>query len=540
MSAGSSTTPGSPNDTDMGMLCGQRRIIIASNRGPVEFHREPTGRLGTRRGPGGVVTALAALAKDVPLTWVAATMSDTDREAFPTEETPARQVRLGREPLLVRYVPITPQMYAWHYDEVSNRMLWFLQHYLWDTANSPNFTEEDYRYWDEGYRPVNEAIARTVAAEATTNRGQGRGQGRGRGGASSSDGSDALVLLQDYHLYLTAALVRTRLPRAIVQQFIHIPWPAMRYWEFMPERFVREIFEGLAANDVLGFQTQSDVRNFLLCAREFLAGSRVDLDRETVYWRRHRLQARAYPIPIDAGEVRRELHSAAGRRGTLELGTLLDDEEQVLVRVDRLDPTKNIVRGFRAFQLLLRQHPELQGKLRFLAFLVPSRQTLQAYKRYDRDVRTIIRQINSEFGTPSWKPITAYFENNRPRALAAMRRYDVLLVNPIIDGMNLVVKEGPAINERDGVLILSRTAGAYTQLSEAALATTATDLAETAEQLYEALTMSERERHDRAELARQVVTAETPSQWVYAQVRDAVSTATPARETTRPHLSRAG
>jgi trehalose 6-phosphate synthase len=489
-------------------------VLIATNRGPVEFHRTPDGKLTTRRGPGGVITALATLGEHFPLTWVAATMTDGDREAFPDATSPARTIILGKQPLRVRYVPVSPELHRQHYDEVRNRILWFLQHYLWDPANRPDFKESHYRYWNEGYRVVNERIAQAIADEARAGT---------PGGFQAHDGKGTTVLLQDYHLYLAPRMVRERLPGAIVLQFVHIPWPAVRYWEFLPEPFLLDIFQGLAANDVLGFQTARDARNFLACAAEFLSGSRVDYPRGVLEWQGHQLAARAYPIPIDAAEVRRSLQSTAGRRGDRELreAGLIGDGRKLIVRVDRLDPTKNIVRGFEAYELLLEQHPELQGQVRLQAFLVPSREGLGPYRTYRRRVHQLIARINDRFGMDSWQPVAAFFENNRPRALAAMRQYDVLLVNPVIDGMNLVAKEGPAVNERDGVLVLTRTAGAYAQLHDAALPATATDLKELAQRLNEALEMPQEERAGRAAAARAIVEAETPREWVATQLHDA-------------------
>ncbi len=506
-------------------------VIIASNRGPVEFYRATDGRLSTRRGAGGVVTALAALARDVPLKWVATTMTVADREAFSEARSAARTVRLGRQPLQVRYVPIPTDMYKRYYDETSNEILWFLQHYMWSPIQWPNFGEEQVRNWDEGYRPVNEAIASAIVEEARAS---------STSAGVHEDGSNTIVLLQDYHLYLTSALVRARLPRATIQQFIHIPWPANRYWQFLPDRFIHEIYEGLSGNDVLGFQTASDMQNFLVGAQEFLAGSRIDFEHQTVVWRRRRLVARVYPIPTDAYDIRRTLLTAPARTGAQELGDLLSEERQIIMRVDRIDPSKNIVRGFLAYETMLRRWPELRGHVCFLAFLIPSRQSLRIYRTYQREIRDLIRRINTQYRTPGWLPIVPFFENNRPRALAAMRRYDVLLVNPIIDGMNLVAKEGPAANERNGVLVLSRTAGAFEQLSEVALPVTPTDIDEMATELYEALTMSERERAQRAERARAIVEAETPADWVLAQLRDAVERrrATSRRQSARAVRSR--
>ncbi|MFI5274306.1 MAG: trehalose-6-phosphate synthase, partial [Ktedonobacterales bacterium] len=472
-------------------------------RGPVEFHPDAAGHLRTRRGSGGLVTALAALAGTLPLTWVALAMSPGDRQAFAAEDAPAREVRLGTQRMRVRYVNVSREMYARHYDQISNQLLWFLQHYLWDAARTPTITEREYRAWDDGYAPVNQAVAEAVAAEAR--------------------GADArpLVLLQDYHLYLAPQVLRRRLPRATIQQFIHIPWPAIRYWEFLPERFLRQIITSLAACDVLGFQTNTDARNFLTCAREVLPGCRVSFDSERLIHGRHTTLARAYPITVDAAEVARVLDSAAARAAERELAPLLTDDMRILVRVDRLEPTKNVLRGLLAYEALLRDDHELRGHVRHLVFLVPSREGLKIYRDYDHDVRKLIMHINATYGTPEWQPVTAFFENNRARGLVAMRRADVLVVNPVIDGMNLVVKEGAVASEHDAAIVLSRTAGAYQQLAEAVLPVTPTDLVETTARLREALAMPREERARLAALARTIVLGESIVDWMLMQIRDA-------------------
>ncbi|HEX8036657.1 MAG TPA: trehalose-6-phosphate synthase [Ktedonobacterales bacterium] len=522
---------------DIAALVGNRRVIVASNRGPVEFYRDPNGHIGTKRGSGGVVTALAGLARRLPLTWIAATMSEGDRQVFPDASTPARQVRLGRQPLRVRYVNIAPDVYTRYYDEISNELLWFLQHYLWDVANSPNFTEQHYLAWDEGYCSVNHALADAISSEVLSGSPAGMASRRR---SHARDGEDAIILLQDYHLYLAAAFIRERLPGAVIQQFIHIPWPAVRYWQFLPERFLQQIYEGLAANDVLGFQTELDARNFLECARVLLPDSRVDHSQDSLVWRHHRLLAKAYPITVDAEEVRHALTTAPARAAMQELEPLLADDAQVIVRVDRLEPTKNIVRGLLAYEQLLRDHPELRGTVRHLAFLVPSRQSLGVYRAYEHNVRRVIRRINKEFGTEQWRPITSFFDNNRARALVAMRRCDVQVVNPIIDGMNLVAKEGALANEHDGVIILSRTAGASRQMAGAVLPVTPTDIEETAEQLYTALTMPQHERQQIATRARNIVLNESLARWIEDQLRDAAHSHAAPRTSRARSLRHAG
>jgi trehalose 6-phosphate synthase len=190
------------------------------------------------------------------------------------------------------------------------------------------------------------------------------------------------------------------------------------------------------------------------------------------------------------------------------------------VRVDRMEPSKNIVRGFRAFELLLERYPHLQGQVRFLAFLVPSRTNIRLYQRYTYEVRALVDAINRRFGTAEWTPIKLFYEENYPQAIAALTLYDVLLVNAVADGMNLVAKEGPTVNTRDGVLVLSETAGAHGQLGEHALTVAAADIEGTCNALYTALTMAPEERRRRAEALRRSIVDEDITLWLWWQVQD--------------------
>jgi trehalose 6-phosphate synthase len=327
-----------------------------------------------------------------------------------------------------------------------------------------------------------------------------------------------VVMLQDYHLYLVPLMIRKRHPTIIMQQFVHIPWPDVRCWHFLPSNIAQAIYSGLVGNDIIGFQTERDARNFLEGARTLLDGAVVDFEEGAIWWQGHRTQTRAYPISISVTEERRVVNSAAGRRAAEQIKPLLC--ERTIMRVDRIEPTKNILRGFQAYKAVLEQHPELHGKVTFLAFLVPSRQTLPMYRRFDSDVRALIEEINDTFGTDDWMPIRGFFGNDRVRALAAMQFYDVLLVNPIIDGMNLVAKEGPAVNRSNGVLVLSRTAGAFQQLAKGSIPTSPTDVVETSQALYQALTLSDEERSVKAALVRQAVERGDLNVWMAKQIDD--------------------
>lgn len=479
-----------------------KRLIIATNRGPVEYYLSQDNALKARRGPGGVVTALIGAARDMDVTWVAMSMTEGDRLAAKDAQQREGVMKspLRDQNMLLRYVTISKAAYRKHYEEISNQLLWFLQHYLYDPTEDGQGTKKIQNAWSNGYYVANRAIADAVNAEIE------RGEGT------------PIVMLHDYHLYLAPAMIRETHPTIIMQQFIHIPWPDIRCWQFLPGNITQAIYSGLVGNDIIGFQTERDAHNFLEGARTVLDGSVVDFEESAIWWQGHRTQVRAYPISISVTEEKRAVQRLAGRRAAARIMPMLG--EQTIMRVDRIEPTKNILRGFQAYSLLLEQHPELHGKVKFLAFLVPSRQTLAKYKRLGLDVRKLVDEINHRFGTKEWQPITAIYENDRVQALAAMQFYDVLLVNPIMDGMNLVAKEGPVVNRRGGVLALSRTAGAFQQLGKASLPLTPTDVTDTAETLYKALTLSREERRALASQARIAVESADLDVWLQDQFSD--------------------
>lgn len=478
------------------------RLIIASNRGPVEFQLSHDKELKARRGAGGMVTALTDAGNRMEVTWVALTMTEGDRVAAQQAQQQGGLIPspLPGQKMQLHYVPVPKEVYRKHYEKVSNEILWFLQHYLYDPNEASSSDSRLQDAWNNGYRAANQAIADAVNVEI------------------EREETLPVVLLQDYHLYLTPAMIRQRHPQIVMQQFIHIPWPDVRLWHFLPSNIAHAIYSGLVGNDIIGFQTERDARNFLEGANTLLEGAVVDFEEGAVWWQGHCTKARAYPISISVSEERRVVNSAAGKRAAEAIKPLLC--EHTIMRVDRIEPTKNIVRGFQAYRDVLEQHPEFQGKVTFLAFLVPSRQSLPIYRRFDEEVRAIIDEINTTYGSRDWTPIQPFFGNDRVRALAAMKSYDVLLVNPIIDGMNLVAKEGPVVNQTDGVLVLSRTAGAFQQLAKGSIPTSPIDVAETAQALYKALTLAPEERHAKATLARQAVERSDLTVWLNKQIRD--------------------
>src|SRR5450756_2361903 len=350
-----------------------------------------------------------------------------------------------------------------------------------------------------GYRPVNNAFAEVLEREIA-------GVGR------------PIILTQDYHLYLLPSLLGKRRPDVLIQHFTHIPWPVPDRWNSLLPFIRRDLHIGLLGADVAGFQTQDSVNHFLHSCELFVPGVRVDYSQDTVWLDGHRTRARAYPISVDPANLRRLATLPETIAHKQRLRPLLG--ERTIVRVDRMDPSKNIALGFKAFGLLLERRPELIGKVRFLAFLVPSRETIPEYQRYAREVWTEVEQVNARFAEGDWMPIEVFYEDNRLQAIAGMALADVLLVNPVADGMNLVAKEGPLVSERNAVLVLSRSCGAYRQLAPGALGVEPADLDATADALEKALEMPRAERARRVSVLRALLDAEDLAWWVRSQLTD--------------------
>ncbi len=326
-----------------------------------------------------------------------------------------------------------------------------------------------------------------------------------------------LVLVHDYQLYLVPKIVREQLPGAIIQHFIHIPWPTPQYWKVLPKEMRSAILEGLLGCDIVGFQSSLDVRNFLMTCEEN-AGLQVDEREKAVLIDGRVVYARAYPISIDVASTTRLAFS----HGVMVEERRLRDwrPQRLIVRIDRIDPSKNIVRGFLAYEKLLNQRPELQGQVQFWAFLQPSRLDVAAYRAYLRRVRQVATRINGQYGRTGWMPIRLEFGENIRKAMAALRNFDVLLVNPVYDGLNLVVKEGAVVNRSEGMIVLSENAGAHEELQPHVISINPFDIEATADAIYQGLTMSAEERRKRNEAARDVVRTNDISRWITRQVQD--------------------
>ena len=482
-------------------LAGQRSLILASNRGPVEHYVAPDGRPEARRASGGIVTALNSLAQTVPFTWVASAMGEGDRQIASKFSDSSYKSPLPGHKIDLRYVVTPRRVYHKFYNVLCNPLLWFLQHYMWNPPYNPNVDASVHDAWHSGYLPVNQAFARAIVDQAKTNE------------------LPPVVIGHDYHLYLLPELVRQELPDAIIQHYVHIPWPTPRYWQMIPSYMARQICASLASADLVGFQTNQDRESFLDSVETFVPDARVDREHHVIHREDISTRVQVYPLSINVAEVQRIANSPRALEHEEKLLSLRSGTSSI-VRIDRAEPNKNVVRGFRAFELLLNRYPDLHNKVNFLAFLVPSRTHIRQYQRYMDEIQQLVSQINSKFGTEDWEPITTFMENNYTQAIAGMKLYDVLLVNTLIEGMNLVAKEGPVVNTRDGVLVLSETSGAYEQLAEGAIPVSPTDLEGTMEAIYAAITMPPEERKLRAAVLTEAVSREDINHWICRQLED--------------------
>jgi len=474
--------------------------IVAANRPPVDLAPDKDQSHRFVRGGGGLVTGLSGLAQATGAVWVASV-----RDGFEGE----LDLGQGGEPMLVETVDGARYQVSWvnppklayelYYNTIANPLLWFVQHYLWNLAEAPVLDDSTHRAWTDGYRTVNQMFANQVVREARRSH------------------KRSLVLSHDYHLYLVPRLVRRELPDAVLQHYVHIPWPTPQYWKVLPQYMRDEIMDGLLAADIVGLQTSHDVRNFLLTCEENM-GLPVDFRQQTAFYRGRTVWVRNYPISVDVREFERTASSPAVERAEREI--LRWRTEQLIFRVDRMDLSKNIVRGFFAYERLLQAHPEWRGRVIFWAMLQKTRQNVPEYREYARQVVQVARVINSRHGTTEWQPIRLELRDDLNRAIAGYKQFDVLFVNPIYDGMNLVAKEGISVNRRGGMLVLSENAGTHEELGEWAITINPFDVDATAEALHRALLMDPVERHARSEKMRSVVQQNDVARWISAQLQD--------------------
>jgi trehalose 6-phosphate synthase len=450
-----------------------RPVVIVSNRGPLSFRHDDDGELVATRGAGGLVSGLGPLVAGTDATWVAAAMSDGDRVA-------ASRGVVHADEFHVRLLAVDAEAYRLAYDVMSNQVLWFVHHGLYDLPREPAFGRELRDAW-QAYREVNEAFADAIAADAP---------------------EGAAVLVQDYHLGLLGLGLAERRHDLAAVHFSHTPFATPSWLRVLPEHVAGEVLSGLAAHRACGFHSQRWADDFLACCRENLA-----LTPHTF----------VSPLPADAADVTRAAATPECATALAEIEAAVGTRA-VIARVDRIELSKNLLRGFMAFDELLTQDAGWRERVVFVASVYPSRTGVPAYLEYQREVEQLVERINERWATPDWTPILYDTRDDYPHSVAVLRRADVLLVNPVRDGLNLVAKEAAIVNERDVVICLSSEAGVWDELSVAALQVQPFDVAGTADTLAAALRMAPDERHARAESARRLAVARQPADWLEDQL----------------------
>ncbi|CAN5837039.1 trehalose-6-phosphate synthase [soil metagenome] len=453
---------------------GERPIVIVSNRGPVSFQLDDDGDPVARRGAGGLVSGLGPLVRDTATTWVAAAMTPGDRAVAERGVTSAEGFR-------VRLLDFDEDTWRSHYDTVCNEALWFAHHGLFDPVYAPSWPPG----WVAGpwaaHRRVNEAFAEAVATDA-------------------ADG--AAVLIQDYHLCLMAPLLRERRPDLRLVHFSHTPFATALWLRSLPQTARRELLSGLAAHHACGFHTLRWAEDF----RAACADSGVTPPGTFVA-----------PLGPDPDDLAATISSDPCRAAAAELDEMVGDRA-FLVRVDRLELSKNVLRGFDAFEAMLESEPERRGRVVFGAYVYPSRAGVTAYDRYRDAVTRRVEEVNARYATDTWTPIVFDPHDDYPRSMAALARADVVLVNPIRDGLNLVAKEAMVVNRRDGQLVLSPETGVWDELGVAAWRADPFDIGATAEALAAALDAGPHERARRAIALRTASLARSPARWLADQL----------------------
>ncbi len=447
--------------------------LVVSNRGPLSFRAGAGGGLEPVPAAGGLASSLHRILAGSGTTWASVTMGAADREAV--AHGLLRQDGLDLVPVV-----IDDGLYRQAYDVVANTTLWYVHHHLFDLPHRPRFDRAWRAAW-EGYRAYNRAVADVVVDRAD------------QGGT---------VFVQDYHFSLLGGMLAEQRPDLRTVHFLHTPFAAPALLGVLPDDVAAELLDGMAGYGACGFHCRNWEADFTAC---YAAAGRVAPPTFVA------------PLGPDAGVLEEEVASpdvrAAAETLRAQVGSC-----RIVARADRMEPSKNIVRGMLAFEELLHTHPEWRGRVVHVALAYPSRQGLAEYLAYGADVEHTAARINHAFGAPvdGWTPIVLSVEDDRARSLAALTLSDVLLVNPVRDGLNLVAKEGPLINGADGVLVLSRQAGAWEELAlggAGALGVNPFDVSETADALHRALSMDGSERSARASALRDTVRSRTSADW---------------------------
>ncbi len=476
-----------------------KEIIVASNRGPVVFRKDAEGKIELVRGAGGIVGSMIPFLKKTHGTWVSSAIGECDHY-MNSKYNGKVPVSPDDPEYYVQFVKTEEEVYNNFNGKFANPLLWFIHHSMWNPPYSPCADDELHQAWDS-YQYVNSRFAEVIGEDV------------------SNSEKTPIVMLQDYHLYLTPKIIREQHPDVLMSQFVHIPFPSPEIFQQLPNHMQVEILESVLTNNVLGFHIRRYMNNFLRTVRQILPTAVVDYASGDIFYDGHICHVRTYPISIDRETLKKHGQHPRVLAMMGEVERIVGDC-RLIYRTDRADLSKNIIRGFQAYDLFLEKYPEWRGKVKFVATLMPSRQDIKIYQEYTDNIKALVKSINQKHATTDWEPIKYICRGDYDLVVALLKRYDVLLVNPILDGMNIVAKEGSVLNENNGVLVLSTGAGCYEELKDGAICINPYDLRETAGSLQEALLMDEESKAHLLNEAQAAVARNDLNKWVSDQLRD--------------------
>jgi trehalose 6-phosphate synthase len=455
-------------------------LVVVSNRGPLSFRLGPDGRPIAAGSGGGLASSLHPLLQGSGATWVSAAMNEADRLAVD-------RGLMRQDGMHIVTVSPDPDTYRMAYDVIANATLWFCHHHLFDLPRRPRFDQ----YWQEAwtaYRAFNQLFADAVIECAPIG---------------------AVVLVQDYHLALCGAMLAETRPDLRTVHFSHTPFGDPSALRVLPTAAAGELLAGMAGFGACGFHTARWEKAFRNCFgdADLARAARIATPPATF----------VAPLGPDVDAIVSEASSGASM-AAVETVTDVAAGRKLIVRVDRIELSKNILRGLVAYEELLVRYPQWREQVVLLTLAYASREGLADYLSYRSEIEHTAERINQSFSTDSWQPIVLDVADNRSRSVAALSLYDVLLVNPVRDGLNLVAKEGPLVNRRDGVVVLSREAGAWDELSDSTLGINPFDVTETADVLHQALSMSATERKARQQSLEASIRRRTAADWLADQI----------------------
>ncbi len=476
-----------------------KEIIVASNRGPVVFKKDKTGQIALIRGAGGIVGSMIPFLKRTHGKWVSSAIGECDHY-MNTKYNSKVPIPLENPEYYVEFIKSEENIYNGFNGKFANPLLWFIHHSMWNPPYSPCADEDLHQAWDS-YKYVNSMFAEAIGQDIY------------------SSEKTPIVMLQDYHLYLTPKIIRKQHPDVLMSQFVHIPFPPPEIFQQLPNHMQIEILDSVLTNDVLGFHIQRYMNNFLQTIKLILPNASVDEINGNILYNGHVCHVRTYPISVDTKTLQIQAQNPKVIAMEAEVNEIVGDCK-LIYRTDRADLSKNIIRGFQAYDIFLEKYPEWREKVKFVATLMPSRQDIKIYQEYTDKIKDIVKVINAKYATPNWQPIKYICRGDYDLVIALLKRYDVLMVNPILDGMNIVAKEGSVLNENNGTLVLSTGAGCYEELKDGSICINPFDLRQTAESIDMALLVDETTKSQMLEKNREIIKSNDLNKWVSDQLND--------------------